>query len=502
MTEGLFDEKIRDTLASTFLDYLKTATFSSQDLTHKIQTFVSTLSANGRKITESYLTRQGDLELAQAFYDSQDRDIQNVLALAGEEISNLLKHTLARFCNEKYGIDPEDPSPLAIPFLAANQPHSGSQFASGSVTANYTLQYYLKVGISRKAIKKVVKDLQGKATKQRNEENIPVKKTAAWKTFKMLCGDLDIPSFNLKKAHYIALTNHVNQSFERKRDFTVQGILPLIESFEGSISCNSHNLVSFFNKAGGITGTLSNSDSMHGMLTANPDIGIDARMLSKIWEKSYNQVHLLPEGSAEEMYRHMNKIVSCDMIADGGGYFKVKEGSDLPIARMMATASGGKPVVFYDAKGEVTITDGTKETPLDQSSVREDQRSVFLAQRFTRGADVLLKRNAVAGITIGPDMTLSKFLQTCGRMRGLFDKGQRPVFFLSVEVDAIIRQMLHKPATEVLQLNDILQFVIRNQSERQGRDNMSPYNRSLQISLSRCFSKPLHLIFPSKRLVL
>ena len=66
------------------------------------------------------LTQNKDKEArkaAQNFYNKQNDDVKNVLALAAEEISNFLPHTLTKNCNEKYGLDEKhiadaSPSPL------------------------------------------------------------------------------------------------------------------------------------------------------------------------------------------------------------------------------------------------------------------------------------------------------------------------------------------------------------------------------------------------------
>ena len=476
LTEALYDRSVRAPLATAMLDHLKTARFSSQGLTDKSQRFFQALAENGaendKRLAEIYLTQRGnqaELLQAQAFYDRQEKDIQNILALLGEQISNMLKRTLTRPCNQKYGINTDSKSPLAIPFIAASQPHRGSQFANPFVTMNYTLQLYLKEGVSRKAVKQVVKDLQVKANRQSKEEGLPLDQTDGWKAFKALCGDLDMPSLNLKPAHITALHTRINSSFDLKRDFVVQGILPLIEVYEGILGCNSHNLASFHDHVCGVTATLGNADSMHRKLKTLPDQEIPVKMLNLLWEKSFNRVHVIKEGTPEEMFKQILAKNASDMGVDSGGYFKVKEGNDLPVARTFAALTG-KPVLFKNSEDGETIVDGAGNF-LNPSTVALEDRKAYLPERFGVGANVRVKRQAEGWVSIGRETTLSKFLQNCGRFYRELNRSQTLDIFVSTEMEDIIRQTVNKSRALPLNMGDILIFLIRNQSTFKGRDN-------------------------------
>ncbi len=480
LTEETFDLKVPRPMAQAFLNHLKTARFTSQALTQKVQAFASTAD---QALVVAYLSRQGtkgELANAQKLFDAQELDIRNVLALASEQITKLLKHTLTRPCNQKYGVDKEDKSPLAIPFRAANQPNKGSQFANPFVTMNYTLQFYLKEGISRKTIKNVVKALQVKANRQTREEGIPLQETAGFKTFKSLCGNLDIPSLNLKKIHYEQLEALVNSRFDLKRDFIVQGILPTVEVYEGVLGANSHNLAGFFTKMAGMTATCWNAEALHGKFKVQRDEQIDVEMLNLLFEKGGPLLQEIREETPDAMFAQiLAKNNPCDMMVDGGGYFKVKEGIDLPIARAQAKATG-KPVLFFNDKGIEMVTDGSRETPADLANLRPEERKVFLAQRFGIGSNIKIGRKAKGVVTISRDTTLPKFLQYMGRLYREQQKTQEFDVFVSEEVAAVIRQLVKKTPDQPLTLGDMVRFLVHNKCERKGRDNFVAMMQELQ----------------------
>ena len=226
--------------------------------------------------------------------------------------------------------------------------------------------------------------------------------------------------------------------------------------------------MAFFLKAAGFTGTLWNGVSMHHTLKPEPAIGTDAKTLTILWENSRTNALTIKGGSLKEMVKQLNdQSVVFDMISDAGGYFK--EGTNSEMAHQIATIQG-KEVVFYNAQGEQTITDGSQDMPLSQTHKSFEERLTFLDQSHTTGADVTQKLDAISIVTIGRNMLLRDLLQSVWRLRGLA-KSQRVRFLVSEEVAGIIRQKLNLDTDHPIQLDAILQFVIANQASQQGRDN-------------------------------
>jgi len=477
-TEELYHENIKPKLAAKFLARLETELFESASVTDSVQNFVKGLNPQHKKLVISYLCHDATmLNEAQAFFNQQSDEIKNILALAAEEISSFLPHTLAKNFNKKYGLDNKNQSPIVIPYAAANTPNSGSQFANSYITMNYTFQYYAKTGVTTEIILQEVSRLQSKAINElRENPGLTVEQTEAWQTFCKLKGNLAIPLFNQKEIHIEQIVNFINSSEKQKGLFVSNIILPQLDIFSHKISCNPHNLIAFFKKRiAGCTGTLWNSESMHRKLNPEPELGIDIKTVKLLRKHSLHEVYVIKEGSTEEMLTQLNtQQISFDLMADGGGYFK--EGGNTAIAKAMAQKNG-KPVVFYNAKNEQTETDGIHETPLSESKTPLDKRQTFLDQSHTTGADVPQKIGAVGVVTIDENMLLRDLLQAVWRLRGLETKSQRIKFLLTQEVESIIQQKLllaNKPT-----FDDILRFTVMNQVQQQGKDNFKALRQEL-----------------------
>ena len=212
---------------------------------------------------------------------------------------------------------------------------------------------------------------------------------------------------------------------------------------------------------------------MHPKLRPEPEIGTDAKTLSLLWEHSRDNAITIREGTTQQMLQQLG--TDYQMISDAGGYFK--EGGNEAISRSMAALLGNE-VVYYNKKGEQTITDGGGSMPLALSPKKPEQRATFLDQSHTTGADVPQQRDAVALVTIGRNMLLRDLLQSVWRLRNL-DKSQRVRFLISEEVAVIIRQRLNMAEGEPVQLEAILKFAIANQAVQQGRDNYKAMRQEL-----------------------
>ncbi|PJD95658.1 MAG: hypothetical protein CK425_08120 [Parachlamydia sp.] len=478
-TEELYHEKIKQKLAEKFLARLGSEQFESVAIMSSVQSFINGLNPEHKKLTIGYLCHDiVHLEGAQAFFHQQSDEVKNILALAAEEISSFLPHTLAKNFNKKYGLDPKNQTPIAIPYAAANTPNSGSQFANSYVTMNYTFQYYAKAGVTKEIILQETSRLQSKAMNELKEHpGLTLEETEAWRTFCKLKGTLAIPLFNQKEVHIEQIVHFINASEKQKGLFVSNIILPQMDIFSHKMSCNPHNLIAFFSKRiAACTGTLWNGESMHRKLHPEPEPGIDIKTIKILRKHSLHEVHVIKEGSTEEMLTQLQaQQIFYDLMADAGGYFK--EGGNTAIAKTMAQKNA-KPVVFYNAKNAQTETDGVHETPLSESKTPVDKRQTFLDQSHTTGADVPQKSGAVGIVTIDENMLLRDLLQAVWRLRGLETKGQRIKFLLTQEVESIIQQKLH--ITNKPTFDDILRFTVMNQVQQQGKDNFKALRQELE----------------------
>jgi hypothetical protein len=143
-TEDLYDNKIKPKLVEAFIDRLQHMKFESELLEEKLQNFGHSLSENDKALLRYYLSQdEVHLAEAQAYFDSLDPDVQNIVALAGEEICHFLPYTLNMNSDENYGFN-GDGDLFATPFASADVPQVGSEFKNSHITMNTTFQMYIK----------------------------------------------------------------------------------------------------------------------------------------------------------------------------------------------------------------------------------------------------------------------------------------------------------------------------------------------------------------------
>lgn len=478
LTEEIYRTQMQRPLAEALIHSCSQINGNSSLESEAINGYFRKLTETDKELLLDYLCRTPQrIQASQKYFNTIPAEIQDIIALAGEELCQLLPFTLTRNCDEKYGVDEQSDDPLAIPFSAANTPVRGSQFANAHITMNFTFQNYMKKGFKAAVIEAQIKLLQERALKEiaASGNSINLEDTEAYKIFNSLCGELRIPLFKYNRDHIERLTNYANSNPALKLKFVTTIILPRLEIYEYKISCNPQNMVSMFQRVCGFTGTLWNGYSMHPSLELTPEIGTDGKTLVLLWKHSRDKVLTLDNLSSLEMIHHLHAHAHFDMISDVGGYFK--DGSNSQIAHSLAEISG-KEVVFYDTAGEQQITQGKSSIPLNSSRKKAEERLTYLDQSHTTGADVPQKRDAVAIVTIGRNTLLRDLLQGVWRLRGL-DKSQRIQFILSKEVESIIRQKLQLTDDTPIQLDAILQFVVLNQSQQQGKDNYKALREQL-----------------------
>jgi hypothetical protein len=479
LTEAVYFEKLQPLLAKKILSSLGSIAFESPSLGQKVRSFVGSLDSNEEKLVIDYLCRnEKRVNESQEFFDLLDPEIQDLLALASEELCHLLPHTLLKNSDEKYGLDEEKGGIIAIPFSAAKTPSRGSQFANAFITMNYTFQIYAKKGISGSIIEDEIKRLQGEAMRELKEGgNQGIEKTESWKLFCALRGNSTMPLFNYKKQELDQLVSSLNSNLTQKQNFIQQNILPQLILHNEKLSCNPLNLIAVLNKVIGFTGTLSNSKSMHRKLNPKPAEGTDAKTLSLLQKHSSGPVLSVKANTTEELLKELSeKGVKFNLIADSGGY--CREWGNERIAKHLA-AQWGQPVVYYNKGGQQVETDGEKIILLTESKTPPDQRKTFMDQAHTTGADVPQALDAIGLVTIGENMLLRDLLQSVWRLRGL-DKGQHVQFVVSDKVRGIINQELGKKEEEEITYKDILKFVIHNQAKQQGKDNFTALKKELR----------------------
>ena len=122
-------------------------------------------------------------------------------------------------------------------------------------------------------------------------------------------------------------------------------------------------------------------------------------------------------------------------------------------------------VVYFAIKDNCwqVMSPGLKTCSLSSSPIHERDAFVFFDESRCRGADMKLRGDAVALLTVGPGMCKDKIMQAAGRMRKL-KHGQKLILGVPPELDSSIRAASHPQIAETAELlpSHLLQWVLQN----------------------------------------
>jgi len=121
------------------------------------------------------------------------------------------------------------------------------------------------------------------------------------------------------------------------------------------------------------------------------------------------------------------------------------EVADEAMQRLQAADSHLKGVVFFDQKENTWYVRSRLCASWPHgSSPHERDCFVYYDESHCRGADMKLRADALAVLTLGPDMSKDTLMQAAGRLRKL-DQGQRLLFAVPPELEPKIRAVRPPP---------------------------------------------------------
>ena len=240
ITEDLYKKSVMPALAEHLIANLDSLDLGDEKRNTELHNFAKALNPQNKENLKNYITRNANhVPSAQKFFDEQSDIIQDFLALAAEEITSILPHTLTRCVNENYGVDISSKSLLAIPFGGPNNPRKGSQFLSQHVTMAYTSQFYLHQGIGQEMVEKLIAQLQSRALNEVKDGEVQaISETKAWKEFCELRGRefSSMPLFKYTPSQLSQLTQELNNSVEKKCFFVEKFITPTLQAVTAGAS--------------------------------------------------------------------------------------------------------------------------------------------------------------------------------------------------------------------------------------------------------------------------
>lgn len=398
----------------------------------------------------------------------KDQKLRDLLALAKEQLNVFLPLTLKKNCDENYGLDPS--GVIAIPFVASNTPLLGTQFGVPYESANYTIQAYLKKGISKDLVKSAIKELQEQAMDELRGREIRLEETESYKKFVQLSPEkTKLNLFQINEEDISKIVQNVNESKKSTLRFISEFILDKIQVHDQKLSSNPHDLCGLFANVQGFTGTLWNEKSFPTRMKPLKEAGTDARTLVQLWRNSKGEVYETTKKEAKEI---LKELKDASAFIDTGGVLRGLDNQTIAREMLKEASALIQGVVFFDERNRIVIIERGKDRPipLEESRVPLEARLTLYDQKHTTGADIKQKKGAKGVVTIGPQTFLRDILQSVWRLRQL-ESGQRAQFLITPNVKDLILKACKKEGHEKVELEDIIEFCIQNQAKRESEDN-------------------------------
>lgn len=427
----------------------------------------------------------------------------DVLALRGLLAADVLFHCLLKRHRVNYGVARPGKKRLAVPFHAADTPSERAEFAHPDCALCLTTLAYYSDGLTREELREAVKKLQ------------ELGKTAQ-RTF--YAGWFDLSKDRMKKSspdcfsaldsvEKIDLSNAVQQknmwkyyhrNMRAVNFFLNTCLFPQeTEVKDKRLTSSAWHLAN--NPQGQIVGFSGTNDN-HRILPLQvqqyfvPDdgdpilrelLGTNGKMLEVIINQTEECVEL-PEGPAFKSLLNLVKartgggkkahaIIDCGALLAGVRNIDFAKSllDILPIEQFQGVA-------FFDNSNMsewMVLEPSGRCLPKHQSPVHERNAFVLFDEPRCRGTDLKLKLDALAVLTLGPNMCKDKLMQAAGRMRQL-DRGQRLVIVGGRDVFEQLRGPVPKQnrrAHGQVSTRDVLSWTLKNtvQSTAEGLSNWS-----------------------------
>ncbi len=409
------------------------------------------------------------------------KELRDDLAHLKEEIYQVIPLTINKNSNEHYGLFKTESSLLAGPFGGANKPKIGSEFGSYREVINYTIQSYLKEGVSKEFLQSVIRDLKKEAKKELKEnEGMLVTETKAYQQFARFFPEgQQIALFRTPKDDLAGILSTINDNPKKCIEFVRLFALPEVKIYTQRLSSNAQNLVELFGRVSGLTGTPWNKDSYHPRMYTDPAPGTDGKSIYHLCSKAKNRLITTTSSEGADLLDEIEPNPEHRALIDAGGRFK--DLSTLKVAQKLLekqTPFDVNGVIFFEGDEKMVLKKG-KKTPIPYSPKEHSAEHYFsyYDQKHCTGVDLKQTPQAKAWITFNKNSSLRDFTQAVWRMRQL-DKGQNITLILPRELQEIMMQRLARQEEEP-NIYHVLSFLMSNQAEQIADDNFFALRQQL-----------------------
>ncbi|KAH9126266.1 hypothetical protein AeMF1_003292 [Aphanomyces euteiches] len=373
-----------------------------------------------------------------------------LLALRGYLAFGLLEHSLEQRHQVDYGIDFRRKKRVAVPFRAANVPSDRSEFGHPDVSLLLTTLAFYYQGLTPQQIKEGLEVL---LTLGRPAQTFIFDKVLAPLKSELSCEEFalieNVSSLDITNANQMELLcTKLCRSMEFINFWLIRCVFEAdLAQHPACISVSSWDLA----ETGHGKGLLATNDTTFVLplqvTSSNPFIpsilGTNGRMVDRLLNHTLI-CQFLPSESKELWKTLVESTINAkvDALLDTGSLLTGVSNSE--IVAYIASNNGleGKHlgIVYFDTSRRqwMVLTRQTQQTfQLNASPIKERNCFVLFDDARSRGADMRLRIDAVAAITLGPKLTKDKLMQGAGRMRQL-GHNQKLVILAPNELEKVL----------------------------------------------------------------
>lgn len=408
--------------------------------------------------------------------------LNDALVFRGILGMGVLSGALKKRSRVNYGIDKRRKKRLAVPFGAHDTPSDRSEFAHTDLTMLLTHLAYYDVGLSEAQLTEAVKTLLSLGPEERRvyySRWLDGARAAMTESqWEQLSEDRRIDLTNFTQRQLLSI-------FFRKNVETINFWLDKVVLFEdtvqfkGRLTATPWMLVDDKGRQGssssccGFSGTNDNDLLLPLQITTHnqPVDTTNGRMLSYI--ERYTDVVIVGGSKDKPLWQEVlevavSKNIHADAFIDVGALLvgvTTREAARFVINMERDQSKGYKGAVFS------TVTQGhqewrvmacpEREWALAASPIHERDSFVLFDQQQCRGADMKLRRDAVAALTVAPRLCMDSLIQAAGRMRHL-GRGQRLVCLLPKAVALDIERDCQVQPGGKIEVEHVIRWALAN----------------------------------------
>jgi hypothetical protein len=396
----------------------------------------------------------GWFELQPGASNIKELQLMQLLAMRGLLACGMLAHCLSRRHRVDYGVDSRRGKArrVAVPYRASDTPSERAEYAQPDTLIVFTLLSYYHRGLSRDEVREAGRELLTLGPiAQRAEYCLWLETARPAMAAEQLAALDHVDKLDMSNEQQVDLLEAAFRFNMAAIEFWLDACVFPRETMQypARLVANAFNLAS--NAEGqvvGFSGTKDNSLLLPLQVGQRlPDElllrATDGQMLSlvgnrqapvKVFDSSQPLSAALLEFAVVES--------GADALIDAGASMAGLSNGEVARQALKLLSPRHEGVVYFETAANswrVLSRRGSTEPLHGGSPIHESDAFVYFDESRCRGADMKLKADATAVLTLGSGMTKDKLMQAAGRMRKLFWGSQKLIFGVPSELSAKIR---------------------------------------------------------------